>query len=219
MLKFIVAPLAILLAGFVFVSVASAQNFNIDFGGTNPAPASSFGAASQIGFWNSYSGGLQSGFVDIGGNNTGVSIQQVGPGFVGAFPDPTTFGNDELLLDDQITSPVTDIYTVTGLTAGTYNIYSYTWTFGALSTGFTVNSQPQQIVGGTWTGSYIQGQTYAFNTVTLATNQPLIIQVDSIGGALGAMTGLQIVTSVPSPVCAGPAVVMLFGFICARRRA
>lgn len=195
---------------------AAAASINIDFGVANPPPAPTYGAAASTpGFWNIFNG-APTPLLDLSASPTGASLSMVGTGFLGGFNDPLTLGNDDLLLDDFIAIPVTDIYTVTGLPAGTYDVYVYTWTFGPLSTGITVNSQPMQVIGGTWPGFHALGASYSLDTVTLAANQPLIIRADSIGGALGAVSGIQIV-EVPAPG-AGAAMLALAAVTARRRR-
>jgi len=173
------------------------QSFNIDFGNANPAPAATYGAASgSAGFWNPYAGGPM-GLANLSGSPTAVTISGGPTGFLAGFNDPLTLGDDDALLDDYIGIPFIDTWTVSGLAAGTYDVYGYTWTFGPLSTGIDVNGQGVQVIGGVWPGSFTPG-TYSYHTVTLAANQPLVIDVYSINGALGTIAGLQIV-AVPAP--------------------
>lgn len=181
----------------VCVAGASGQSFNIDFGNANPSPAPTYGAASgSVGFWNVYSGGAM-GLADLSGSPTGVSISGGTTGFLGAANDPATLGDDDALLDDYIGIPFIDTWTVTGLAAGTYDVYGYTWTFAALPSGFDMNGLGMQAVGGAWPGSFQPG-LYSLHTVTLTANQPLVVDLYSINGALGVISGLQIVL-VPQP--------------------
>jgi hypothetical protein len=173
-----------------------AQAFNIDISVGSPIPSSSYGAASgQAGHWDNYILPPMA-LTDITNTLTSVTISGTGGGPAGG-NDPLTTGDDDALLDDFLAIPFAETYTVNGLAAGTYSIYGYVWTFSPLPTGVDVNGQGMQVVGGTWTGSFIPG-SYSLHTVTLAPSQPLVIHISTINGALGAFAGLQIVP-VPTP--------------------
>lgn len=194
---------------------AAAQSMNIDVGATNPVPSSAYGGpAGSVGVWNQYIGGVSAGLLDLAGNATGVSISGTG-GFLSGFNDPLTLGDDDALLDDFLNIPFIETYTVSGLSAGAYDIYVTTWTFGPLSTGVDVNTQGMQVIGGVWTGGFVPGATHSLHAVTLASAQNLVIDIYSINGALGAISGIQIV-QIPAP---GAACVLALGaFASARRR-
>jgi hypothetical protein len=205
-------------AALALAPIASAQNFNIDFGNASPLPSSAFGAASgQIGFWNTYLSSPTNNLTDVAGNSTSVNLTATNAfaTFASGFNDPLTLGNDEALMDDYIAITFIETYSLTNLAAGTYNVYTYTWTFGPLSTGINVNATGQQIIGGTWTGGYLLGTTHALHTVTVPANGTINIRVVSIDGALGAISGVQIV-QVPSP--AGASVLALGALAMTRRR-
>ena len=194
-----------------------AQSFNIDFGNATPAPSLTYGAASgQTGFWDIYAGGFVGSLFNTSGAPTSVSINAIGPNFLGANPDPLTLGDDEALLDDGMGYPFADTYTILGLAAGRYQVYCYTWTFGVLTADVSVNLSPSQQIGGPWTGSFTPGM-YSLHTVTIAPAQPLIIQAGNVNGALGAITGVQIV-SVPTPGAAGLLAIAGIGATGRRRR-
>lgn len=194
-----------------------AQSFNIDFGNATPAPSVSYGAASgQNGFWDVYAGGFVGGLFNTSGGLTGVSINALGPNFLGANPDPLTLGDDEALLDDGMGYPFADTYTISGLAAGTYQVYCYTWTFSVLTADVSVNSSPSQQIGGVWAGSFTSGM-YSLHTVTIGASQPLVIQAGNVNGAIAAITGVQIV-AVPSPGAAGLLAIAGVGVMGRRRR-
>lgn len=191
-----------LLASALLSACASAQSMNIDVGAANPVPSSAYGGpAGSVGVWNQYTGGVSAGLLDLAGNATGVSISGTG-GFLSGFNDPLTLGDDEALLDDYLAIPFIETYTVGGLSAGAYDIYVTTWTFGPLSTGVDVNAQGMQVIGGVWTGGFVPGATHSLHSVTLASAQDLVIDIFSINGALGAISGIQIV-QIPAPAGAG----------------
>lgn len=177
---------------------AQAQSMNIDFGTATPIPSSSYGgAAGSPGVWNVYGGGAASGLLDLSGNATGVSVSGSG-GFASDFMDPLTTGDDDALLDDFLAIPFFETYTLSGVAAGTYDVYVTTWTFGPLSSGIDVNGLGMQVIGGVWTGGFVPGATHSLHTVTLASAQNLVIDVSSIDGALGTISGVQLVL-VPAP--------------------
>ncbi|MGH7131406.1 MAG: hypothetical protein ACREJO_05625 [Phycisphaerales bacterium] len=171
-------------------------------------------ARRQTGFWDVYAGVLLPGLFNTAGAPTGVSLNSTGAGFLAANNDPGTFGDDEALLDDAMGYPFADTYTFTGLAAGTYQVYCYTWTFSVLTADVSVNASPSQQIGGVWSGSFTPGM-YSLHTVTIGASQPLIIQAGNVDGAIGAITGVQIVP-VPTPGAAG--LLAMVGIIAGRRR-
>lgn len=208
---------ALALAGASLIaSGAHAQSMNIDFGTATPLPSSSYGGpAGSAGVWNLYAGGAASGLLDLTGNTTGVSIAGTG-GFASDFMDPLTTGDDEALLDDYLAIPFFETYTISGVAAGSYDIYVTTWTFGPLSTGVEVNSLGMQAIGGVWTGGFVQGLTHSLQSITLASAQDIVIDVSSINGALGSISGVQIV-QIPAPA-SGALMLCLAGLTARRRR-
>jgi hypothetical protein len=198
-----------------FCAVASAQSLNIDVGTQNPAPAFFYaGPGNSAGQWNIYAGGVSSGLLDLAGSPTAASISGTG-GFLSSFNDPLTLGDDQNLLDDYLAIPFIDTYTVSGLAAGSYDVYVTTWTFGPLSTGIDVNSLGMQIIGGTWPGNFVAGSTHSLHSVSITSGQDITIGVFSINGALGAVSGIQIV-QIPAP--SAGAIMLSFGMLAARRR-
>jgi hypothetical protein len=195
-------------------AAACGQSFNIDFGTANPPPAPVYGAASgSAGFWNIYPGGVMP-LSNLSGGPTGVTISGGATGFLGSANDPLTLGDDDALLDDFIGIPVIDTWIVTGLAPGNYDVYGYTWTFNALPSGFDVNAQGMQVAGGAWPGSFQPG-LYSHHTVTIAPNQPMLVSLYSINGAIGVISGLQIVAA-PAP--GATALLACGGLACGRRR-
>ena len=209
---FVPAVLALALA-----PLASAQNFNIDFGSATSTPAFFFGAAGPAGVWDQYITSPANGLMDTSGNISSVNLTATNAfaTFPSGYNDPMTIVDDEFLMDDYIAITFIETYSFTGMAAGTYNVYTYTWTFGPLSTGIDVNATGQQVIGGTWTGGYLLGTTHSLHTVTIPANGTINIRVVSIDGALGAISGVQIV-QVPTP--AGASVLALGAMAMTRRR-
>lgn len=194
---------------------ALAQSMNIDFGVATPAPSAGFGAAAASpGAWNVFSNS-PTGLFDLAGNLTGATLSGTGGGFLGGNNDPLTFGDDEALMDDAVLIPFMETYTFTGLQAGTYNVFAYTWTVANLPTQLNVQNQGFQLVGGAWPGGYVPGITHSITQVNLGAGQPLTVQVFSVNGALGAINGVQLVL-VPAP--GAGALLAAAGLVAFRRR-
>jgi hypothetical protein len=104
--------------------------------------------------------------------------------------------NDLLDLDIGTTTTVT----VTGLTPGLYNVYTYAWApdSAAFVTGVSVNGLPVQNVGGAWPGGFVQGTTHALHQVTLAAAQNLVWTL-TVPTGFGSLNGIQIQGVVPIP--------------------
>lgn len=192
-----------------------AQSLNIDVGVATPAPALSFGAAAASpGVWSVFAN-APTPLVDLAGNPTGITMSGTAGGFLAAYNDPGTFGDDEALIDDGIVVPVQETYTISGLAPGTYDVYTYVWTFNALPTDISINGAPFQTVGGAWPNGFVQGVTHAKHSITLAPSQPLTIGIYSVNGALGSFTGAQLVQT-PEP--AGAAALLVAAALAKRRR-
>jgi len=200
-----------------FTTLASAQSFNIDVGTATPAPTTPFGAgASQPGVWNTYAGGTLNNLLDLAGTPTGVTLAASNnSGFLGSNNDPATLGDDENLIDDLMLVPFLDSYTFSGLAGGTYDVYAYTWTFQQLPTDMQVNGGGYQTVGGAWPGGYVAGITHSLQSVTIPANGSISLDIHSVNGALGGLSGIQLV-QVPTP--AGVAVLLAGAGIFTRRR-
>ena len=174
---------------------AQAQAINLDYGGFNPAPSTTYGAgANQPGFWNlvSSSAGFQ--LKDINNANTSVTVSSTAGNYNFGFNNPGTTGDHELLLDDGIDGATTINFA--GLANGSYTVYTYAWapdnrTGYITSVQVTGSPDPQQNVSGTWTGTHQQGVTYAKHTVDV-TNGTIQIMTAVVAGFATA-NGVQIV--------------------------
>ena len=194
---------------------AMAQSFNSDSGTVFGLPSSLYGAAAgpaYAGTWNSHGPAYN----PVGLNGValaGVNVTSFG-GFAGfSFNNPGTIGDDQALMDDGIDG--THNVTVTGLSAGTYNVFTYAWApdSAAAFTNVSVNGQPNQLIGGAWPGGHQQGVTYALHTVNLLAGQSINI-VTSAGISFSTFNGFQIAL-VPGP--AGLAMLGM-GLLASRRR-
>lgn len=189
---------------------AAATPVNIDFkifADTTPA---TLGAASgQAGVWNridSITGSPS--LVGLGGAALpGVSLSIVGSnGFSGRFnPAPADVGS---LLNDGIRMDVSPmVFTLSGLSAGQYDLYTYALNSDALEDGAVVDvlgsADGAKSMGGLWGGSFVLGTNYVLHSLTLAAGDDLTIRVTARPNAGAArVAGLQIVDArnrVPEP--------------------
>jgi hypothetical protein len=223
----IAAALCVLAAG------SFAQSFNLDVGAnqTAPLPANTYGAAAnQQGFWTSVGSTAQSPVIlkDLATNLiTSVTITPTG-GY-GDFVDNTQMwpGDDRLLMADA--SDVSNLgvppngglitWTISGLSAGNYTIYTYALApdFPATyTTTVNVTGAPEgaQVCTGAWAGSpHVLGVSYARHTITITAGQNITVLTSNsttvASTNFGSVNGLQIVLdpSTPStPECFGDTV-------------
>ena len=206
-------PLA-LAAALALGTPAFGQSINIDCGAntTYPVPSLAYGAgASQAGTWNAapaLSTGLA--LVDVTGAASGATLTVTGAAEY-AFNNAGTTGDDQNLLDD-----VYDVggvggvatLTVSGLSDGNYEIYTYTWAPDD-RVGFCTDvdvagsASGLQTVCGLWTGTHVQGTTYALHSVTVSGGSNVVITAATNVG-FGSVNGVQIVPDAggPSSYCA-----------------
>ncbi len=93
------------------------------------------------------------------------------------------------------------VFTITGLAAGDYTVYTYAWAPDDASFRTEVSVTPAnegpQLVGGTWPGSIqnAQGILYARHTLTLAPGGGILVGTSTVTG-FGSLNGLQIVPGI-----------------------
>jgi hypothetical protein len=186
-----------LLILFLGTGAVAAQSFNVDFGDAFGTPADSFGAAvGQAGHWNSITGLEEEPprLVDVRGNLTGVVLAFSLPFGQAQFDHPGTTGDDQALLDDYLDlHSVPATLEIRGLQAGAYALYTYAWAPDepAFRTVVGVDGHRTEIIGGEWTGTYVEGVTHAIHIVGAAPDRPVIISLFGLGK--GTLNGLQIV--------------------------
>ena len=202
-------PLA-LLGTLALGSAAFGQSINIDCGAnsTFPIPSDTYGAAAaQAGSWNAISSSASgAALVAIDGAPTGVTASVAGAFGNFEFNNASTSGDDQNLLDDIIDvgsagSVVT--LTLAGLADGDYSIYTYAWTPDN-PTGFSTNISIAGATGGTQTisgpfsGTHVQGDTYALHTLSISGGGSVIITAATNSG-FGSINGVQIVSAPVGP--------------------
>lgn len=198
----------VLAAAIAGGSTALAQNFNIDVGASLLGlPSSSYGAAAnQPGAWQlvKTDGHPVVALKDINGNTTGVTITESGGNGDFAVPNASWSGDDSALLVDASDCGGVGgsiVWTINGLAAGNYSIFTYaeapdfpdTYRTNVSVAGA---SQGTQLVGGPWTGSpHVQGVTYALHTKTIPAGSSLTITTTTASGPvgnLGTCNGFQL---------------------------
>lgn len=192
----------------------SAINVDLHRGVPDPqnagTPSNTYGAASsQIGTWNGVTV-LTAGphpLLDIDGNpGASLTLSSITGGRVGN--NPTTFGDDEALLDDgyNIADGLTTfvVLTVTGLAADQYQIYTYAWDPSVpsyRSTNVDVNGAgavvvvpPDDVFDG-----YEIGETHTVHSVTIGAGSDLVITATNADDFYDQSTvnGFQIVPGPP----------------------
>jgi len=188
-------------------SFGFAQDMNFDFGAPGDGPSATYGAAGQVGHWNSllaaHGGGSTSGLLDIYGAATSVSISQIGGLAMLDVNDPAVTGDDALLLDDFLVTynpGLESCLYVNGLQAGTYEVLVYARMPDPAVLSYTSVDQepgfPHWSVGGVWTGQHAELVSYSRHFAVVAPSGDLDLHSGIVPGAdplLGAaLSGLQI---------------------------
>jgi len=173
---------------------ASAQSFNIDVGSVLGVPSSAYGAgAAQPGTWNQMTDGSGLALVGLFGQPTAASVSALAPNFAFWSNNPGTTGDDELLLDDSCDGA--GVWTFSGLVPGDYQILTYAWApdSPAYKTLVSVqgSSDPDQIIGGTWSGAHVNGVTYALHNVSAPSGQ--IVVTCSAWTTYSTVNGFQLI--------------------------
>jgi hypothetical protein len=209
--------LAIILTPAILAGAGIAQNFNIDVtGGTGstPLPSTSFGAAAgQPGVWTPLDcslGPVSTLLVDVTGAATSVTMTRTaGSGLAGAGGVVAGMTADDLaFICDFELARAPRTWTLAGLAAGTYSVYTYAWMVN-LHTGISINGGPVTSVGGAWSGAYAPGLTHAVDTVTVASGGSISVQITYLSGfpPNAFFNGLQITRNTStSSFCDGSAV-------------
>src|SRR5215813_341006 len=195
----------IALAALVGVEdLARAQAFNIDFGTAANKPADTYAAAGLPGVWNGIEGqsGTTYALVGLDGRPTGVTLTQSGATSLISTSDSSVSGDDAALLDDALitTNASQEVCLgIHGLSPGTYEVLIYAW----MPNAPTVKSRARQDlstmtidVGGAWTGSHVEGVTYARWVLTIDSSGFLGSHSGIVPNALpsngAALNGVQI---------------------------
>jgi hypothetical protein len=180
-----------------------AQRINIDVGSntTYPVPSSVYGAAAgQPGTWNSVApvGGTTN-LVDLAGAATTVSIASTGGSAFESNMNPGPTGDDlNLMADVSDPSFTGQTWTISGLAAGNYLLYTYSWPpdnpvfRSVISVAGSVDGP--QTTGGSWPLSgQTLGITYALHHVSVPPGGSIAMTITVAGGgSYASLNGFQI---------------------------
>lgn len=180
-------------------------NIDIDFNfpgeaGAGPPSAGYGAAAGQTGSWNSVMFGTGPfNLIGLTGAPTTAQISRsISPPAstidLGATGDYARLVYDADRIDGSMT------YTITGLPAGSYMIYTYAAapSFGTVATRITINGEAQLVAGAANDGTFALGQTHSRHSIT-HTGEPLTILVAK-ASINGVVNGFQIVPVIqPAP--------------------
>jgi MYXO-CTERM domain-containing protein len=201
-----------------------AGNLNIDFGSYFAPPSNSYGAAAlQAGTWNWItSTGTTSNLVDLSGNPTSVSVN-VTAQTMGGWSDTGTTDIAHLRASNFFSMGAPWSVLFSNLDNGTYSLYYYAPTNGALSTGnFTANGVAISSIKGSSSATLNQGTDWDVRSGIQVTGGSLLLTSDVLGGYEG-LAGLQLVqgqgqVSTPEPTSLLLAGSALLGIAALRRR-
>ncbi len=186
-----------------------AQSFNIEFGPSGSAvPPSTYAAAGWPGVWNTFSSlptNVWFPVVDLNGQATSAYIYNNG-GTAFMTGSSGASGADAALMGDMFLSynnPTDLCLWLTGLQAGTYQVYMYAMTPGNSTLQSRVrvdNGSPgATMVGGAWPGHHVQGVTYQMFTVTVPAGGTIAFHSGLAGANI--QSGLNGVQFVKVPAC------------------
>jgi hypothetical protein len=187
----------------LFAPVSHSQTaINIALGPTGSAPSASYAAAGLPGVWNDIGLtpiGQRVPLVGLNGSPIPADIRQVGVTSVLQSNDPATSGDDEALLDSMVLSfcnPLDACYWIDNLPNGDYQVILYALTpndpdlFSPVRVDDgTPGSSP---VGGSWTGTHIQGVSYQTFVVTITSNEIGLHSGTLSGNFQSGLNGIQI---------------------------
>jgi len=198
---FLLCSMALALAS----GAVQAQSFNVDIGSSNATiPGSAYGAAAaQPGVWTRVSSDLPAISQQLKDLNSGAltNVTLITSGGLGNFTvnNFLTVLEDERLLDDaQDVGLGTVTWTFGGLQAGNYEVYTYAWAPDSAVIRSNVSvlngAESAQLVGGSWSGTHVQGVSYAKHSLSIGGGSIQISVNTAVfdSGLGGAVNGFQI---------------------------
>lgn len=223
--------LKLTLGGVLIASAALASaQFNIDLNSEfvppelgGGAPSSSFGAAAnQAGFWNLIpaQGNPPLLLRGLSGELTSVSLTGPTGGGGGGNNFSGNTGDFALLLNDGRIVASTSSWTISGLTPGRYQVWTYVVFPGIemipadVTVPGSITSNPQRVSGPMPGNSFELGITYSLHEIDV--NGDLVIRVDRITES-PMVNGFQIV-AVPEPGTTAVALVGLASLVARKRK-
>ncbi|MEM8709859.1 MAG: hypothetical protein AAGG01_02820 [Planctomycetota bacterium] len=105
-------------------------------------------------------------------------------------------GDDHALLDDLAYNWAASQMRFDGLPAGTYDVYLYAMApdipYAQTSVSVVSSADPLQVVGGMYSGVFVQGVTHSLHTASVSAGEPLVIDIDVVTFS-DAIAGVQVV--------------------------
>ena len=191
----------------VWVPLCAGQSLNIDFGAADLGPPATYGGVGPAGHWNNLiaeNGTVTPGLLALNGQETTVSVRQIGGVDNRWVDDPFVTGDHALLLNDYLITFHEVIETCLffdGLQPGNYQVIIYARMPDQTSVfSFTNCDQeqgnPHYAVGGPWTGSHQEGVSYAVHFAEvgdegLQVHSGIVPEADPQLGA--ALNGIQLI--------------------------
>jgi hypothetical protein len=192
-------------------SLVTAQSINADINiPTDPElgggpPSNAFGAAAgQFGYWNAVPAGEQTNIPlkDLSGGLTGVMFTAFGTGGSGAWNNPANTGDFALLFNDADRIGDEGLqYTLTGLAAGRYLVYTYS----VRPNGFhgeaditvpgSITPNPQHVAGTMPGNGFEYLRTHTIHEIVIGNGE---LRIQASAAANNFINGFQII-AVPEP--------------------
>lgn len=169
---------ACLLVAMALPLPAVGQSFNVDIGEPGAGPPARYGAAGDVGHWNSVLAEHNEPFrtgrtpddymlIDIHGNQTDVGFHQYGGMDLQDHTESDATGDDAILMNDCLVTHSIQLEScmyLNGLENGRYEVLTYAWFPNHpeaiqkvrfdFHEGFT-------LIGGDWPGDHAEGVTYS----------------------------------------------------------
>ncbi len=156
----------------MLATAAGAESINIDFGQPDDVPPATYAAAGRAGVWNALvapDGSTTFDLLDVDGDVTDVSVRQLGGTATVTVDDPTTLGEDSLLLDDYLVTfnaQIESCLFFENVDPGRYEVLIDGWMplQPAVFSYTNIDQEddnPHYEVGGPWTGEHAQLVTYS----------------------------------------------------------
>jgi hypothetical protein len=190
--------------GFVVILVstaapAAAQSINVNFGPPGTTPSASYAAAGGAGTWNTVTGisGMTFHLVATDGSPSDITVSQSPTTTLLAVTDPSVSGDDAKLLNNGlVTSSAETCLAFSGFAPGRYEVLVYAWLPDqpAVKSRTRQDEAPSTIdVGGAWTGTHVEGVSYARYVVDVGADGALPAHSGLVPGApAAALNGVQI---------------------------
>ena len=188
----------------LLASSASAQSFNIEWGTPDTAPPPTYAGVGLAGVWNTFDSMpnfQQLNLVGLDGNPINATIMNIGFDVIESHDNPSTFGDNEALLDDCFTSfndPIDGCLFISNMEPGEYTVIMYAVApdDDSLLSRLRIdqNTEDPELVGGQWVGQHIDGMSYMSQTATVGPGGDLDMHSGLPGANIrSVLNGMQII--------------------------